>query len=215
MTYKVSQESRDRLYHNRFRYAVRCYVPDASILRQLDHAAIDKIIQWRNTRPRRGFFPLLVRETEIQLLHSLCDLMLQFDEPWHKTCYMDHLYLYTNSLRPIDMLERSGLVPHFWVSEAVVDKTPNTVRMCFPRFTHRSYFRSRMLDQEQFALLRDFVQARPQQLQLSKTFRQRLRDTSCFVHYHYHMDHNDPHIPFLLEMVCPGLIRSTMPIVAK
>lgn len=215
MKHKVHDESRDKLYHSRFRYAVRCYVPNAAFLRSLDHRVIDLIIQRRNTRPRRGFLAMHINESEAQSIHAMCDLMLTWTDDWHKICYPNHLYIYTNSESIIDSITSSALVEHTWIAQAVVDRPQDVVQMLWPTYQYRAYFRECMLAKEQFALFKNFIAGRQDQIKLSRTFGRRLRDQNCYVYRHYHMDFNDSHLPFLLSMVCPDLIRQTVPIIAK
>ncbi len=215
MGFDVYPESRSKLYHDRFRYAVRCYVPNAPLLRSLDHDTIVQTIQRRNSRPRRGFFPLPVKEAEAQTIHELCDLILTWTDEWQKTCYMDHLYVYTNSEQIINSIVDSGLVVHAWIGEAVVDRVRNAVVLRTPVYQLRTYFRERMLYSDQFDLFRNFVQTRGDEVKLNRTFAQRLSEQNCYVHRHYFMDHNDHHLPLLLQLVCPNLVRQTIPIIAK
>lgn len=214
---KIETAIRSQLYHGRYKYAVRCWIRDASVLRRLDHDQIDDIIDWRNSRPRRGFEVERITDEQGDILHQLCDLLLGLPGDWHKTCYIDHLHLYTNDEAHVTALAKSPLIAHAWVWQAQVDLPRDRLLRILPDWRFRTYLRERVLSTELTELLRNFVTSRADHAMASRSLSRSLMTTTwgCYVRHHHYIDHDDEQLPMLLSLTCPDLIRCTMPIDAK
>lgn len=215
--FEVHWENRSQLYHGQYLYAVKCFLPDAGLLRKLDHKKIDSVIRWRNTRPRRGFVVQSIKPEQARALHDMCDLLLGLGDQWHKTCYIDHLHVYTNDQQHVQQLVSSPLVKYVYVTAANVNRPNDKILVTWPRASWRTYFRERVLTSEQTEVLRNFITSRRDHCKASRSFSRALVHAQwrCYVRYHYYIDHDDPQLPLLLSLACPDMIRRTVPIEAK
>lgn len=212
---EINQQSRCRLYYDRYRYGICLYVPHAGLLRQLDHDMIDEVIDYRNQR--NGRWDLYkITSNQGENLHQLCDVLLSAPESMKKICYSNHVYLYSNDLNFLESISAHSAVVHLWTGEAIVDQPSGVIVKKNSVFRFRTFFCERYLSQQDMAALTNFLQQRTDRYCASPTVRNLvLAGRRRYLRSYYFVDHRDQNDLLLLSLAIPDLIRKTVPIQTK
>jgi len=209
-------ESRSRLYFDQYLYGIRCYVPDALFLRQLDHNYIDELTLYRNTRAVSPWNRERISEAQVERLHQLCDLLQSSIRPFKKICHVDHLYLYSNDMAFLATVAVHPAVCYRWAGWAQVDQPAGVVLKKDSPFGFRTFFRERYLDSCEFQALTNFLEPRLSRYWPSPAMRRQIFGSHRrYVRSYYFVDHYDQGDLLLLNLAVPDLIRKTMPIQTK
>lgn len=214
-------EHRDRQYFDRYELAVRFYLQDISALRgTLDHAVISKRLlhrrRWRELdRPYSDLVdrgPTITGEVEQRLL-DFATLMRGISVDYRLVVSSNNGYVYTNDAGLISTIEQLPYLAQMGCYRAVVTRPRDAVQLQRPRHQLRTYFNSVEMTEDTKDNLVLFLQAQPD-IRLSpglvKWFgRDYLRTLEYFF-----VDHNEPSLLTMMNLIRPGLTRKTMPIIA-
>ena len=220
---------RNTLWFGKYDRCIRFYLPESFVLRKLNHNYIDQVIQrrreWafkisgRNPQPgswMHSWAKIEITDDQVQNLHEFCDFLLDDQRPRKMTISGDWIYLYTtdqtlvDDVRQLNYLDRDKISVH----HAQQVGTPGTVRLREVRNRYRSYFRHTPLDTQKRQNLRDFLQAQ-EGVRLGPALADALdSDRTKRLFDYYFIDHDDSGIITMLNLVVPGAIRRTLPIVA-
>jgi len=206
---------RSILYFHKWRYVVVFYLPEASLLRELRHEKIDHTIRYRNEwLARRGGAKTITPLVQ-QTLHKACDYLLSRANPYKKIVCGNGIWLYTNN--PEDF-EDIGIIPTgklMYVNQAEVILTPDAVILKNPRHAFRTYFRERRLSNDELTVLRRYFSTRHDIFRQSPSFANLVSGKRIWLMSNYFVDHNEPNADFLINMAVPGIVRKTLPIIAR
>ena len=209
---------RSSLYYRDYCYATQFYIRDASSLRVLSHKHIDKYINIRysnNNYSTRWGEPGPDAE-QLANLHDMCNRLLAFKESYKKMVYYNHVYIYTNSLEDLENVVSAPYVILGPVVQADVCLPENVVFLKEPKRKFRTYLKEKWIPEGQTPVLRKFLLNRTECYDFTPLFKTRLETWDRFYTMsHFFIDHDDPKDLLMLNLVCPGLIRKTMPIQAK
>lgn len=207
-------DARSTLYYNRYRFSVHFNFKEAYSLRYPQNK-ISMMLTWRYQMRYHGEIPdsiasyiptvLAMRE----YLDGLDDIKI--------VLYQDFVYLYTNDPDIADHLEAQEYIRNVFVTEADLVKPAGVVELKNPRWAYRSYFRERYLGEERGSTLSRFLVSRKDCFGYSSTLYSRMQSEHSLRRSmsHYFVDHNDLRDIQMLDLVCPGIIRKTLPIKAK
>lgn len=220
---------RTSLWFGQYDWCIRFFMPESFVLRKLDHDYIDHVIQrrrdWamkisgRTSQPgswMHAWTKVDITDQQVADLHRLCDFLLADQRPRKMTITGDWIYLYTtdasliSDIRALDYLDDTRMAVH----RAQQVGTPGTVRLRHARNSYRSYFRHIVLSEQQKTSLRQFLEAQ-ENLRLSPALDEALSlaHTKRVFDY-YFVDHNDSGVITMLNLIVPGIVRRTIPIVA-
>jgi len=206
---------RSTLYFHKWQYVILFLLPEASFLRELKHNRISQSIKYRNEWiARRGGARHITPEAE-QVLHLACDYLLTRNNPYKKVVCGNGLWVYTNN--PEDF-EDIGVIPTgelMYINQADVTLTPDTVVLKNPRHSFRTYFRERWLSNDELATLRRYFSTRPGLFRQGPGFAKLVQGRRMWLMSNYFVDHDEPNADFLINMAVPGIVRKTMPIIAR
>ena len=104
-----------------------------------------------------------------------------------------------------------------YIQQVQVTGSPNTVALKNPTWSHRTYFRSKTLTDQQRATLVDYLSVR-ENIRLSPGLRQWLGAQHVWAKWlqdYYFFDHNNDGEVLFLNMVIPRITGRTLDIVAK
>jgi len=225
---------KDRLFYNRFEYAIGFHLDEVSCLRELDHAYIDDMIQrriaWREIAQQRvagtinsGLFGKQpysmisrrhreITEKTISDLHNLADVLLTAPTDFKLVVSVNHAHVYTNDLTLIDQLgELSGVTQKDY-SRAVICRPKDTIRLKDPRHQFRSYIKRTKLTDEQKNHLKNFL-ANQSTVRISPALATWINGVFHRTEDYFFIDHADMSWLTMLSLVRPGLIRKTMQII--
>lgn len=206
---------RSNLYYHQWQYVILFLLPEASMLRDLTHEKIIQVVQYRNQwTVRRGVKSHITPETQ-QILHDACDYLLSRPNPYKKVVCGNGMWLYTNNLEDFKDL---GTIPTgqvLYINQAQVSLTPNAVTLKHPRHAYRTYFRERWLSNDELSVLRRYFGARTGMFRQGPGFAKLVTGKRMWLMGNYFVDHNEPNADFLINLAVPGIVRKTLPIVAR
>ena len=207
--------ARSTLYFHAWRYVILFHLPEASFLRDLRHEKIDQTIRYRNEWISRRGGAKHVSPTEQQILHDACDYLLTRSHPYKKVVCGNGIWLYTNN--PEDF-EDIAIIPTgriLYINQAEVTLTPDAVTLKHPRHAFRTYFRERWLTNDELSTLRRYFDTRRDMFRLGPGFAKLVQGRRMWVAGNHFVDHNEPSADFLINMAVPGIVRKTLPIIAR
>jgi len=215
--------NRAKPWHGQWHLCGRFYLPECHALRRLDHDWIDRVIRTRRAwgqRPimnyggswRNGWEPVRITEDNVMALHAMCDFLTTDTTPRKIMILDNHLYVYANDSAVYQRILDHGLAPLVELSEVRLIGTPDTVRLRRSDHALRSYFRSRKLDNSTAISVRKWLTAQ-QSLKMSPSLRYWCDNDGRWLFTYYFFDHDSGSLVDMLQIIAPGLIRCTLPIV--
>ena len=206
---------RSTLYFHKWEYVILLLLPEASFLRVLAHKNIDQSITYRNQwiASRRGRDPISSDTREI--LHDACDYLLTRAHPFKKVVCGNGLWLYTNN--PEDFADISAIPTGeiLYINQALVNMTPDAVTLKNQRHAFRTYFRERWLSNDDLSILRRYFATRTDMFRQGPGFANLIKGRRMWLMSNYFVDHDEPRADFLINMAVPGIVRKTLPIIAR
>ena len=142
------------------------------------------------------------------------------------------VYIYTNDVTVSDVFRHIKSGVRLRITQVQVQGSPDIISLVKPRHSFRTYFRRKEFsEQEQDVLLR-WVQNQQDQVHMSPALRQWLEPThqgkkvfglalqwtgprSRWSSTHFYIEHDNSVYLTMLQMIKPGIIRRTLPVVKK
>lgn len=201
---------RDRLYYGKWSYCITWNFPFANLLRSLDLKIMDRAIQWRNS-----YYKYKLQQQQRAELYRAVDYLKSIHNPYRKVVSSNTVWFYTNT--PNDFADIDSIKTGQLVSTAVIDVCLplNTLLRKNPTHKFRTYFQEDRLDPTRGENLKKYFITRANTFKLSPSFDKMVYSKQLWTFNHYFVDYNDPGDALLIQLVCPGIIRKTMPIQAK
>ena len=191
------------------------HLPEASFLRVLKHERIDESIMYRNQwLARRGGAREITTGVQ-RILHEVCDYLLTRSHPYKKVVCGNGIWLYTNNPEEFEDLDSIQTGRVLYVNQAEVTLTPDVVTLKRPRHAFRTYFRERWLSNDELAALRRYFNTRAGMFRPGPGFTRLIQGSRMWLMSNYFVDHDEPQADFLINMAVPGIVRKTLPIVAR
>lgn len=225
---------KDRLFYNRFEYAISFQLDEVSCLRELDHAHIDSMIErriaWRDIAHQRvasspkstlvghPVHSILSRrhkeitEKTVSDLHELTEMLLTTAADFKLVVSVNTAYVYTNDRVLLDQLDNTAALMQKEFSRAVICRPKNTIQLKNPKHNFRSYFRNTKITPEQKDYLMGFL-INQHTVRLSPALDGWIVSPFHRTQDYFFIDHNDMSWLTMLALVRPGLIRKTMQII--
>ena len=218
---------KDRLFYNRFEYAIGFCLDEASCLRGLDHAHIDSMIErrrsWRDIAQQRiagtksMILGLAPRPKEITAknvsdLHAVAEVLLTTFADCKLVVSVSQVYVYTNDTGLIDQLSDLPGPTHKEYTRAVICRPKNTIKLKNPKHQFRSYFKTNKLTAEQKIHLKNFLSNQPT-VRISPSLTTWLASVFHRTQDYFFVDHSEMSWLTMLSLVQPGLIRKTLQII--
>lgn len=208
------------------------YLDEVSVLRELDHARIDDLIQRRKTwrevaqqrwvrgqRPHATVGTILSRrwrditdETCVNL-HALADVLLTTPAAYKLVVSVDQGYVYTSDLALIDRLDRMPELAHKTYSQAQIVRPKNTIQLKNPRYEYRTYLRATKLSAQEKRGLTDFLQNQQGHTRMSPGLKNWVGCPFTHIQDYFFVDHDGSSWLSMLSLVRPGIIRKTLQII--
>jgi hypothetical protein len=228
------KENTDRLYFDQYRYSFKLNVKDFSCLREMRNSTktqteVEFIVAkrfakrlsydrfWTYTEPGWAILNVTEEQTTTKMrLDNLIDILgvlwpvrdqikIMFSGDWG--------YIYSNDRDLLIKIDDLLYVTGYYIKEAVVSRTKNTIELKSSAYRFRSYFAYKKYDEDKKARIRDYLKNQPD-IKIGKGLNQWLKyKISDWSRRHYYFDHNDPKIELMLQLMFPDIIRTTMPII--
>lgn len=155
----------------------------------------------------------VLRQTEEQLL-LLCAEINAIDLPFKRIVYTDWQYFYTNHPEIFEALAKFPGVEHVSYQQAKLDQPRDVIVRKHSNYQWRSYFREAWYTGDQVHALGKFLLSRPDQFAMTAYWRRKWNAPKyMYITRSNFVDHRDQNDALLLQMVLPGCVRKTLPIV--
>ena len=212
---KFKTVERSQLFFGQYRYCVSLHLRHANVLRDLDPIKVLKSIQRRNAWAPSALIGLKISEEEQHELIQVCDYLLARLNPFKRIVSTDFMYLYTNHPSDFQHLNGIGGLVVTSCTQVNVSLQADAVTLKNPRHSYRTFFRERWLKDHELKNIREYFQSRPDQFRLSPGFELLVNGRRMWMMGNYFVDHNEPQADFLINMAVPGIVKKTLPIVAR
>lgn len=223
---KVKTVETNQLFFNQYQYSVRFDLPELGIIRGLHLNSIDQLVkernEWRQQHKRNYGFGLnmhQISDTTKENLRDMCELLSQHRSQIKFVISFDRGYVYTNDFDLIKRIAGKQTVTRVQVQEAKTICAPGTIALIEPKWSHRTYFKSRSISVEQRHALTEYLKSR-ENVRLSPGLTAWVKDRANnwwinWTHAHFFIDHNNDGEVLFLNMVSPNITGRTLQIVAK
>lgn len=206
---------RSTLYFRNWQYVVVFHLPEASLLRELRHEKIDHTVRYRNEWIARRGGAKTITPLVQQTLHKACDYLLSRSNPYKKVVCGNYIWLYTNNPEDFEDINNVPTGKVLYINQAEVILTPDAVTLKNPRHAFRTYFKERWLSNDELATLRRYFNTRREIFRQGPGFASLVKGHKMWVQSNYFVDHDEPNADFLINMAVPGIVRKTLPIIAR
>ena len=219
--YPVEKNS---LFFNQYRYSVRFNLSELGVIRGLKYEYIDKIVRERNKfrSEHRGFYRgsnQLITAEEVANLKTVCKLLSQYQDELKLSISYHTGYVYTNNFKLAEKIFELDFIGYFRIQQAVQVCPAGTIALKNPKWTHRTYFKSRQLNDQQREQLIGYLQSR-ENIRLSPGLKSWMEQNNnlywnTYTQDYYFFDHNNDGEVLFLNMVSARITGRTLQIVAK
>ena len=229
---KFNSIAKDRLFYDHWRYCISFHLDEVSCLKELNHDYINSIIErrkeWREMSRLRlgrqsgktGIATIMgkrwrdITETTELNLHQLADELIHSKALFKLVTSVDQGWVYTNDLALIETLNEDHELKYKQLSEAVIDRPKNSIKLKESKYTHRSYFRVAKLTAKEkdniinfFVNQLDYIRVSPALTDWTDSALTRTQD-------YFFVDHTGDDWLLMLALIKPGLIRKTVDIIS-
>lgn len=215
---------KNSLFFDKYRYSIRFNLNELGVIRGLSYKHIDKIVRERNKfrGENRSFYRgsnQLITVEDVVKLKTVCELLCQYKDESKLTISYHTGYVYTNSLELAEKIFDLNFIGYFRVQEAVQVCPPGTIALKNPKWTHRTYFKSRQLSDNQRQQLIEYLRSR-ENVRLSPGLKMWMdtdnhRYWNTYTQDYFFFDHNNDGEVLFLNMVSARITGRTLQIVAK
>ena len=230
----MRSESRSSLYYNAYEYAMTWQQDEIGCIRSLDQQKMQSHIRVRmeyearkNSHYQRYGEKFISKFTTrcCDNLEGMRALLATETPPKKMVFFNNYLTVYTNNLGLHGRLMACDWIESVDLKRAVLNLPPDTILLKNPQYQYRTYFRGRSLGKTQKARLAAWVTTQGNDITDSKSLQAFLNiEISPKQMYYwrgnatesyYYIEHNSLQYETMLSMVCPGMVRKTLPIVKK
>jgi len=227
-------ESRSSLYYNAYKYAMTWRQDEIGCIRSLDQKKMQSHIRVRMEyeHSRNNHYQRYGEKFESKFTTRCCDnlegmraLLAAEIHPKKMVFFNNYLTVYTNNLGLHGRLMACDWIESVDLKRAELNLPPDTILLKNPQYHYRTYFRGRSLGKTQKARLAQWVTTQGDDVAASKSLREFLdietRPTRVYwwrndaTESYYYIEHNSLQYETMLSMICPGMVRKTLPILKK
>jgi hypothetical protein len=231
LTQPFKQINKDRLFYNRFEYAISFIIDEASALRDLSHEEIDLTIErrkeWREIAQQRwnnssSLFRkqnILSRrrkeitDTTVKDLHTLAEILLISSADFKLVVSVNQGHVYTNDLTLLSQLDQLDFLTGKSYSRATINRPRNTIQLKNPQHQYRSYFKIIKITDDQKRNLINFLTNQRESVRISPALNRWITTSLTRTQDYFFIDHDELSWLTMLGLVRSGLIRKTQQII--
>jgi hypothetical protein len=235
---KFKPVAKDCLFYSRWQYCISFFLPEASVLKNVDHEYIDTIVErrriwrevaqqrWASARPSGKKSPPAISTTiltrrwreitddDLKNLHTLADILINTTTPYKLVTSVDQGWVYTNDVALIEELAQNENLAYQQYSEAILARPKNTIKLKNPRHTYRSYLKTvKLTDKDKDNLIKFFVNQSPE-IRVSPALQDWLISDYHRTQDYFFVDHNGESWLVMLALVKAGIIRKTVELIS-
>lgn len=223
----IKTEKRNRLYYDRFQYALCFKLDDLYMIRELPGA--ESLQYWAEKRFERqravtgGTYYGALTAAKLHMLHSTQDHLLGLKEPFKFVVSYTQGYVYTSSFKEVqelcDFIDDLGITAQLVnIREAQVVGNPDVVSLNDPKYSVRIFLKDRRVGDDVRERLAAWLENNAQEVAPSQGLNSWLTHASWrsgYLQRYFYIDCKDAAHQTLFAITFPGLFRKALPIVAK
>ena len=221
---EIHPVEKNSLFFDKYRYSIRFNLNELGVIRGLSYKHIDKIVCERNKfrSENRSFYRgsnQLITADEVENLKTVCELLCQYKDESKLSISYHTGYVYTNNLELVEKISELNFIGYFRVQQAVQVCPAGTIALKNPKWTHRTYFKSRQLSDNQREQLIGYLKSR-ENIRLSPGLKSWMEQNNnlywnTYTQDYYFFDHNNDGEVLFINMVSARITGRTLQIVAK
>jgi hypothetical protein len=230
---KFKHVAKDRLFYGEWQYCVSFRLPEVSVVKVIDHDYVDTFIERRKSwieisQQRWSRIPMIggnktnrltskitrtITDQNVEDLHTLVEILLDTDVAFKLVTSVDQAWIYSNNKKLIYRLANTPQFTQQQFTQAVVTRPKDSIKLNNPRHTHRSYFKSMKLSDNEKDTLINFFHNQQDNIRISPAFLAWLNSPYHRSQDYFFMDHSGDSWLVLLSLVKPGIVRKTLDII--
>jgi hypothetical protein len=141
--------------------------------------------------------------------------LLTRKHPYKKVVCGNGLWLYTNNIEDFEDIDTIPTGEILYINQAQVTLTDGAVILKNPQHEYRTYFKERWLSNDELKAMRRYFTTRGDMFRQGPGFAKVVSGHRMWLMNNHFVDHNEPNADFLINMAVPGIVRKTLPIVAR
>lgn len=222
------KKSTDRLFYDQYRYSLKLRMKDFSCLRELRNpdvtveqvtSVVSRRFEQRCNYSRffnRRDLPteLSSRQYDLDNLIKMLQLLWTVRDQIKLTFSGDWGYIYSNNKKLLQSIGSKHYVHGYYIKQAVVTRPKDTIVLQTSPYRYRSFLKERQWTLADKACILAYLENHPD-IKISRGLTYWLKYDARWHwsrRYHY-FDHNDAKIELMIQLICPGIVRTTMPII--
>ena len=217
----IKTVSKDRLFFDQYEYCFNFKLEEMSALRELDHAYIDRELDyrsnWRSRNPNfggswRGHRGEITAENRTNC-HTLCDYLLA-KQDYKLVIYNDWGYVYSSDLTMLRDMEQLEYLTPASLKQVRLDIPRDSILIKSSEHEWRSYFFAGRMTAEQKESLRNFLDNQSD-IRIGPGLKRFLsgRQAHHYINDNAFIDHNGQGIIMMLGLILPRAIRKTLKLI--
>ena len=230
----MRSESRSSLYYNAYEYAMTWQQDEIGCIRSLDQKKMQSHIRVRMEyeASRNSHYQRYGEKFESKFttrcrdnLEGMRALLATEIPPKKMVFFNNYLTVYTNNLGLHGRLMACDWIESVDLKRAELNLPPDTILLKNPQYQYRTYFRGRSLGKSQKGRLAAWITTQGDDIAASKSLQRfldiEINPTRVYwwrndaTESYYYIEHNSLQYETMLSMICPGMVRKTLPIVKK
>jgi hypothetical protein len=218
---KVQRKDTDRLFYDQYHYGIDLRMEDISCMRGLDKLPDDYCkeitrryhlrYQWTYRYHDRHEHAIQDHE-KLESLHKLAELLNLYQTEIKLVVSGNYGYVYTNNVVLLLSVITDFSQHVRQLRQACIVRPKNTVSLRNSPHQYRTYFREKSINQIEKQQLLTFLQNQTE-WRVSKALLKRLtRFSPMWMSRSYFVDHNIKSEVVMLNLIVPGILQKTMPV---
>jgi hypothetical protein len=219
------KECGDRLFYDQYRYSLKLRMKDFSCLREMRKPLIslsdvtETVARRFEQRAKLGYWNYdrgvpVRNQVDLDCLSDLLTFLWPIRDQIKLVFSGDWGYIYSNNKSLLQQIGNKHYVHTYYIKEAVVDRPKDTILLKSSAYRFRSFLRERLWTWDDKNRVLAYLENQPD-IKIGRGLQYWLKYETRWLwtrRYHY-FDHNDEKIQLMLQLICPGIVRTTMPII--
>jgi hypothetical protein len=219
---KVRRKDTDRLFYDQYHYGIDLCMEDISCMRGLDKLPDDYCTEITRRFYQKYHWTYQYHNGQVQaardhekleLLYKLAELLNTHRSEIKLVVSGKYGYVYTNNVQLLLSVITNFSQHVQQLRHACIVRPKNTVSLRNSPHQYRTYFREKSINQTEKQQLLTFLQTQTE-WRVSKALLKRLtRSSPMWMSRSYFVDHNTESEVVMLNLIVPGILQMTMPVV--
>ena len=222
------KENTDRLYYDQYRYSLKLRMKDFSCLREIrnQNASLESasLVVSKRFEQRLNYSRFYsrnpysdefsVRQHDLENLLEMLRTLWPVRDQIKPVFSGDWGYVYANNKQLLLSTSSQHYIHTYYIKEAVINRPKDTIRLQSSPYQYRSFLKEQLWTPADKACILAYLENQPD-IKISRGLTHWLKYDTRWPwsrRYHY-FDHTDAKIELMLQLICPGIIRTTMPII--